>query len=686
MGVVDDRVSTVRVTSAASSGAAVTSRDRRDRSLRNLDAPRPFPDDILRDRYPPRTDRMSQTPASMGRRVRRKLLGAPIPTSEAHHERLSPILGLPVFSSDALSSVAYATEAILLVLAYLGTAALHLQIWISLAIVALIVFVSVSYRQTINAYPSGGGSYIVASENLGTLPGLVAAAALLIDYILTVSVSVAAGIAAILSAFPHIRHYVPDATVTLSILCIAVIAYANLRGLRESGSLFAIPTYGFVVAMFAVILAGFWAIAHTPVIPFHVESDVVGKEATVLPWFIVLRAFAAGCTALTGIEAVSNGVQAFKPPESKNAGKTLVMMSSLLTFLFLGLGYVALHLPEHYARFNVYEGDSPRYLTLTAQVAAFAFGKGSVGFYGVQIFVALILVLAANTAFADFPRLASLISRDGYLPRYLSRLGDKLVFHNGIVVLAAAAALLIVAFRGQLDALLPLYAVGVFTAFTLSQIGMVRHWQKERGAGWRKSALVNGVGALLCGVVTLIIGVTKFKEGAWIVILLIPLIVMAFFAIHRRYEVVGRQLAIDNGDPIPHYTGQIAVMLVPRVHRGILIALEYARQMKGECQAVHITINDRALFEVQRAWEAHAPDVPLHVIASPYRSLIDPMRDYVDGLRARHPDTLITVIVAEAVSKNWVHRFLGENVAAQMKDAMASRPGVVVANPRYFLQ
>lgn len=629
---------------------------------------------------------MSQPTASTGRRsLRRRLLGRPIPTSEAHHERLSPLLGLPVFSSDALSSVAYATEAILLVLAYLGTAALHLQIWLSLAIVALIVFVSVSYRQTINAYPGGGGSYIVASENLGRGPGLVAAAALLIDYVLTVSVSVAAGIAAILSAFPHIRHYVPDATVTLSILCIALIAFANLRGLRESGALFAVPTYGFVVAMFAVILAGIWGIAHTPAMPFHVESDVVGKEANGLPLFIVLRAFAAGCTALTGIEAVSNGVQAFKAPESKNAGKTLVMMSSLLTFLFLGLGYVALHLPEHYAHFNIYEGDSPHYLTLTAQVAAFAFGKGSVGFYAVQIFVALILILAANTAFADFPRLASLISRDGYLPRYLARLGDKLVFHNGIVLLAVAAAGLIVAFRGQLDALLPLYAVGVFTAFTLSQVGMVRHWQKERGAGWQKSALINGTGALLCGVVAIIIGVTKFKEGAWIVILLIPIIVAGFFAIHNRYAQVSRQLEIAPGEEVRPYEGQVAVLLVPRVHRGILIGLEYARQMKGECQAVHITLNDRALFEVQRAWNVHAPDVPLHVIASPYRSLIDPMRDYVDGLRERYPNHLITVIVAEAVSKNWVHRFLVENVAAQMKDAMASRPGVVVANPRYFL-
>jgi amino acid transporter len=628
---------------------------------------------------------MSQTRVSLRQRLGRVLLGAPIPTADAHHERLSPLLGLPVFSSDALSSVAYATEAILLILVYLSQAALHYQIWISFAIVALIVFVSISYRQTIQAYPSGGGSYIVASENLGAGPGLVAAAALLIDYILTVSVSVAAGVAAILSAFPAIRQHVPDATVTLSVLCIAIVAFANLRGLRESGTLFAIPTYGFILAMFSVIVAGIWSIAHTPTMPFHVESDLVGKEANVTQWFIVLRAFAAGCTALTGIEAVSNGVQAFKAPESKNAGKTLVMMSCLLTFLFLGLGYVALHLPEHYAHFAVYESNSPHYMTLTAQVAAFAFGPGSVGFYGLQIFVALILILAANTAFADFPRLASLISRDGYLPRYLARLGDKLVFHNGIVVLAFAASLLVIAFKGQLDALLPLYAVGVFTAFTLSQVGMVRHWQKERRPGWQRSATINGIGAFLCFAVTLIIGITKFKEGAWIVIVLIPIIVAAFVAIHKRYASVSMQLSVDAG-PAEKYAGHVSVLLVPRVHQGILTALAYARQMKGECHAVHVTLNDKTLMEVQRSWETHAPDVPLHVLPSPYRSLLKPMTDYVDLLRETKPDYLITVIVAEAVSRNWVHRLLVENVASQLKDAMASRPGVVVANPRYFLR
>jgi amino acid transporter len=497
---------------------------------------------------------------------------------------------------------------------------------------------------------------------------------------------VAAGVAAIISAFPTIRDHVPNATVTLSLLCIGIVAFANLRGLRESGTLFAIPTYGFVLAMGAVIVGGIWAISHSPSMPFHLETDILGKEANTARWFIILRAFAAGCTALTGIEAVSNGVQAFKAPESKNAAKTLVMMSSLLTFLFLGLGYVAIKLPHHYVHFSIYNSDSPHYITLTAQVAAFVFGQGGLGFYIVQVFVALILILAANTAFADFPRLASLIARDGFLPRYLSRLGDKLVFHNGIVVLAVMAGALVVVFRGQLDLLLPLYAVGVFTAFTLSQAGMVMHWRRERHPGWLHSATINGIGAGLCFIVTVIIAATKFVEGAWIVMVLIPLIYMGFIAINRRYASIAKQLAADDSTPAFVPRGHLSLLLVPRVHKGILSALGYARQLKGDCRAVHIPINEKNLYEVQRAWTKYAPDIPMVVLPSPYRSLIEPMKEYVDHLREVDPDVVITVIVAEAVSSKWYQRLLAENVAQQLKVAMASRPGVVVANPRYFLQ
>jgi amino acid transporter len=628
---------------------------------------------------------MIDTPQpSLLHRLRRALLGAPIATSKAHHEKLSPLLGLPVFSSDALSSVAYATEAIILILIYLSTAALSDQIWISLAIVVLIVLITISYQQTIHAYPGGGGSYIVASENLGVGPGLVAAAALLIDYILTMSVSVAAGIAAILSAFPEISKHIPDAQVSLSLVCIAIVAFANLRGLRESGTLFAFPTYGFILAMTVLIIFGALKIHSTMAFATpHVDTNLLGKEANAARLYIVLRAFAAGCTALTGIEAVSNGVPAFKAPEPKNAAKTLLMMSALLTFMFMGLGYLALQLPFHYNGFGIYESNDSHYVTLTAQVAAYTFGPGSGMFYVVQIFVALILILAANTAFADFPRLTSLISRDGYLPRYLSRLGDKLVFHNGIVILAALAGILIFVFKGQLDALLPLYAVGVFTAFTLSQAGMVMHWVKDRGPRWHTRAVINGIGSFLCLVVLLIIGATKFVEGAWLVMVLIPVICAGFWAIHKRYASMTLQLA--SAEPVEPPTRHMALLLVPRVHRGILGALRYTSFLKGDVQAVHVTINEKTLPELQRQWQAYSADIPLVILPSPYRSLIQPILDYVDQLRADEPGILITVVVAEAVSTRWYQKLLTENVAQQLKVRLARRRRVVVVNTRYFL-
>jgi len=619
-------------------------------------------------------------------RLRRALLGAPIPTSKAHHERLSPVLGLPVFSSDALSSVAYATEAIILVLIYLSRQALGDQLYISLAIVLLIIIITISYRQTIHAYPNGGGSYIVASENLGKVPGMIAAAALLIDYVLTVSVSIAAGVEAILSAFPQIKHTLHEPTVTLSIFCIAIVAFANLRGLRESGKLFAFPTYGFVLAMGALIFFGLYKLGVTPTFSQpHVLSNVEGKEIHASRLFIILRAFAAGCTALTGIEAVSNGVQAFKAPESKNASKTLWMMSSLLTFLFLGLGYIALQLPFHYGNFGIYESNDSHYVTLTAQVAAFVFGDNSIPFLAVQVSVAAILILAANTAFADFPRLSSIIARDGFLPRYLSRLGDKLVFHNGIILLAIFASALVFAFHGELDALLPLYAIGVFTAFTLSQAGMVMHWVRLKGPGWHHRSAINGLGAVLCGLVLIIIGFTKFKEGAWLVMVLIPIICFFFWLIHSRYESITQQLALE-GELEPDTGEHFVLILVPRMHKGVVGAVRYAQRLKGEVQALHVTLNERTLPDLQRTWDRYAKDVPLVVLPSPYRSLIEPMLDYVDQIRRNNPNVLITVVVAEAVSTKWYQKLLAENIAQQLKVALGRRNRVVVANARYFLQ
>ncbi len=622
---------------------------------------------------------MQDTPKpSLTHRVRRALLGAPIPTSQAHHERLSPFLGLPVFSSDSLSSVAYATEAILAVLILGSAGYLTHQIWISIAIVLLIVIIAFSYQQTIHAYPSGGGSYIVASENLGETAGLFAAAALLIDYVLTVSVSVAAGVLAITALYPRLLQDL----VPLSLMFIALVAFANLRGVRESGAIFALPTYGFVVSILIMIGFGIFRALTTHTPPQVLDpTPWAGKDSHHAFLFILLRSFAAGCTALTGIEAVSNGVQAFKAPEAVNASKVLRWMAFLLSVLFLGISWLAMKIP-HLA---LLPNDDKNYTTVCYQVAVYAFGSPNSWFvFIVQLFTALILILAANTAFADFPRLASLIARDGYLPRYLARQGDKLVFHNGILVLAAAAGGLVVIFKGQLDLLLPLYAIGVFTAFTLSQIGMVVHWLKVRGTGWQRSIAINAVGSVLCASVLLIIAYTKFAEGAWVVLLLLPIFYSLFKWIKRRYASMGEQLA-HTVQSVPGVEGHMVLLLVPRVHRGIVSALQYAKMLQGECQAVHITINEKGLPELQRNWAQVSEDVPLVVLPSPYRSLITPMLEYVDLLRLEHPGVLITVVVAEAVSTKWYQRLLTENVAQQLKSALASRRNVVVANVRYFL-
>jgi len=621
---------------------------------------------------------MAQKRIGVFSRVRRALFGKPIPTAQAHHERLGPFLGLPVFSSDALSSVAYATEAILGVLVLYSVGALKDQIWITLGICLLIIIIATSYNQTIHAYPTGGGSYIVAKENLGETPGLIAGAALLIDYVLTVSVSVAAGIAALVSAYPSLHGYL----VPLSLLCIAAIAWANLRGVKESGTVFSIPTYGFIVCMTALIVFGLFHLVGGPAVGQRVEADPgdIGREVHYLFLYVILRAFAAGCTALTGIEAVSNGIQAFRAPESHNASITLRWMTALLTFMFLGIGFLSLHIPT----LTLYSTSSPKYMSVVAQVAAHTFGFGSVPFYFIQYFTAAILILAANTAFADFPRLSSLLGRDGYVPRPLARLGDRLVFHNGIVLLALAAGALIAKFRGELDALLPLYAVGVFTAFTLSQAGMVRHWITLKGRGWQNKAVINAIGATLSGIVALVILSTKFVEGAWIVLVLLALLFVMFKLIKGRYASISKQLEIV-GEPPARPSRHTSLLMVPRVHRGIVSALEYALLLDPHCRAVHVAINDRALPEVRRMWEKYGEGVPLTILSTPHRSLVQPILDYVDEMLEEDPNQVITVIVPEAFSVNFFHKLLQENVAQQLRNALAQRRNVMVSNARYFL-
>lgn len=608
-------------------------------------------------------------------RLRRALLGAPIATERAHHERLTPLIGLPVFSSDALSSVAYATEAILLVLVMFSLHFVGVEMWLTLGICALIIIVIISYQQTIKAYPKGGGSYIVASDNLGETPGLIAAASILVDYVLTVAVSVSAGVAALVSASPQLHPYL----VLMSIGIIIVIAWLNLRGLRESGVVFAVPTYGFIVGMLILIAFGLFE-AHKWGTPLPPIADDVGKDAALPVAFVVLRAFAAGCTALTGIEAVSDGVQAFKAPEAKNATKTLRMMGALLVVMFIGIGYLAIHLHQ----LSVLNPANPNYRTVISQLAAAVFGAKSFGFYYIQIFTTLILVLAANTAFADFPRLSSFLARDGYMPRPMARQGDRLVFHNGILVLAAAAIALVWKFQGNLDKLLPLYAIGVFTAFTLSQSGMVQHWRKLRTPGWHHRATVNTIGAVSTGIVALVILITKAPEGAWIVVVLLAILYVGFRTVKSRYIAISKQLALD-GIPPEFGRNHRALLLVPRVHRGIIKALHYAKSIDPNAEALHVIIDERKLPQVQREWGRYAGGTPLVVLNSPYRSLIEPVLDYVDDLIAADPEQMVTVVVAEAVSTHWYQRLLQENVSAQLKHVLEQRRNVAVTSVRYFL-
>ncbi|MCC7434285.1 MAG: APC family permease [Methanoregulaceae archaeon] len=612
-------------------------------------------------------------------RLRRLVFGKPIPTAREHHERLSLFLGLPVFASDALSSAAYATEAIVGILILASTQAMGFQPGITLSVCALYLIVVISYQQTVRAYPSGGGAYIVAKDNLGERAAVVAGSALLIDYVLTVAVSVAAGVAALVSAFPTLH----PALVPLNIGFVSLIMWANLRGVRESGMLFALPSYGFVLGMIAMIVWGAFRVMGTEPPPHAIvaEPGVIGSEATIPFLFVLLRAFSAGCVALTGVEAISNGVPAFRAPEARNAVLSLRWLAVMMITMFIGTGFLIQYLPS----ISLLATANPEYRTVVSQIAAFVFGPATVGFYYIQMATATILVLAANTAFADFPRLSSIMARDGYLPRPLARLGDRLVFQNGIVLLGVLAIALVWYFGGELDLLIPLYAVGVFTAFTLSQTGMVAHWRTLREKGWGLKATINGIGGVCTGVVAIVVLVTKFAEGAWIVLVLLSLTSAMLYAINRRYRAVSAQLAPTQGAAAAEHA-HTAILLVPRVHRSVLSALEYASLLHTDVRGLHVTLDRKAVPKLREDWEAYAGDVPLVVIESPYRSLIEPILTYIDQMLEEEPDRTITVVVAEAVATRWHHRLLQENIAQQLKRALGRRPNVVVSNVRYFLR
>ena len=615
--------------------------------------------------------------------LKRLFVGRPLASSEQEHQRISKVVALAVFSSDAISSTAYATEEILFVIAVVPSSlALGLSrlVPIAIAVAILLALVATSYRQTIFAYPSGGGSYIVSRENLGENPALVAGASLLVDYILTVAVSISAGVAAIISIpqFASLEKH----RVAVALIIILLITLANLRGIKESGRIFAFPTYLYIVVLTVMVFLGLtktwfgWFGGIQP-IPFDQTAALKNVVATggSLSLFILLRGFSSGAVALTGVEAISNGVPAFRRPEPRNAAVTLTWMAFILGTLFLGVSILAHHL-------RPYPSEQ---VTVFAQMGKQVFGNNAV-FWILQLATAGILTLAANTAYADFPRLSSIIARDGYLPRQLANRGDRLVFSNGILVLAGVAALLIVAFGGKTNALIPLYAVGVFISFTLSQAGMVRHHQREREPHWKRGVAINGVGSAATALVAVIIAVTKFAKGAWIPLILIPVIVLLFKVIKSHYSGVAAGLKVPV-DYKPRRMNHTVVVLVGSVHRGVLEALAYAKSLHPDrLLAVTIVSDEEEQEKIEQAWRERGIDVPLEIVHSPYRELTTPILRFVDELDARYPDSIVTVVLPEFVVGSWWSQLLHNQSALFLKGRLLFRKGTVVTSVPYHLE
>jgi len=606
--------------------------------------------------------------------VKRVLVGETLPTSAHAEERLTNAEGLAVLSSDALSSVAYATEEILLVLVAAGSGVLIWSLPIAGTIVVLLVLVILSYRQTIRAYPKGGGSYIVALDNLGTFAGLVAGGSLMIDYILTVTVSISAGTAALTSAVPALQPF----TVSLCLIFIFLLMLANLRGVKESGKIFMIPTYTFVVCIFVLIGLGLYQQATGAENIPQSYPELPIKESVSL--FFILRAFSAGCAALTGVEAISDGVLAFKEPEWKNARLTLLYMGVILGLMFIGISYLA----------NVYHIVPEEGQTLVSLLARQILGNGLFYFF-IQVATLLILLLAANTSYADFPRLCYFLARDGFLPRQLSLLGDRLVYSNGIILLSLFAGALVIIFRGNTSAIIPLYAVGVFTSFTLSQAGMVRHWYKERTSGWRPSAIMNGIGTLATLIVLGVIVTTKFQGGAWVVVVAIPLLVSLFLAIRRHYQYVEKRLTLEDLEPrsyIPKPKAEVvthpAIVVVGQLNRGTLEALDYARSIADEIVAVHVDFGTTDRDKLQQRWE-QLGDISLVIVDSPYRSVVSPIVEFVSQYEAQHPGVLSTVIIPAFVTRNWWEGILHNQTSFFLKAALRAKKSRVVTTVRYYL-
>jgi amino acid transporter len=612
-------------------------------------------------------------------RLNRVLIGRPLATSEEPQERLNVFTGLAVFASDNISSSAYATEEIMRVLVLAGAGVLALTMPITLVIVLVLAIVVVSYQQTIRAYPSGGGSYIVASDNLGPLAGLTAAGALLVDYVLTVSVSIAAGVAALTSVFPGLFDY----RVAAGVGFVVLLTLGNLRGIRESGTIFTAPTYVYLLAIYGLLAYGLFRFATGTLPEYQPPPDWVQAEqgTEALGVFLILRAFSAGSVALTGTEAVSNGVPAFKPPEWRNARLVLIMMGGCFGSIFLGMSFLA-------GQLGIVPDPSEEQ-TVISQLTSLLVGAGSPFHYLVQVSTALLLVLAANTAFADFPRLASILARDRFVPRIFQFRGDRLAFTGGIVLLAVVAGILIVAFGGSVTNLIPLYTVGVFVAFTLSQSGMVRHWWKLRDeeSGWRWRATINGVGAVTTGIVAIEVAITKFALGAWMVLVLVPILIGIMWSVRQHYQ----RLEGARQAETPVIPEEVVVRtVVPIAELGVPArqALAYARAVSADDShvvAVHVTDDLASAEDLRRQWREWEPGVEMIIIESPFRSLAGPLLAYIDALKDSNPHDTITVVLPEYVPSRWWEHLLHNQTSLRLKGALLFHPGVVVTNVPYHM-
>ncbi len=623
-----------------------------------------------------------------GRSLRTWLIGRPLATADAPHQAIGKAIGLAVFSSDAMSSVAYATQEMLVVLAAAGAAAFVNALPLAFAIAILLVILTISYEQTIHAYPSGGGAYIVARDNLGELPAQTAGAALLTDYILTVAVSISSGVAQITSAFPALFPW----RVEIAVVLVAFVMLINLRGVKESGMIFAIPTYFFIAMMFITVIVGLVRYLSGSL---GLVSDPPPMEmlhgAQALSLFLILRAFSSGTTALTGVEAISNGIPAFRVPRSRNAGITLIWMSSILGSLLLGITFLAVKI-----------GAVPSEAeTVISQLARTLYDGRNVLYLAVISATTLILIMAANTSFADFPRLSALLANDGFLPRQLAYRGSRLVFSRGIAALALIASLLVIVFKASVTALIPLYAIGVFLSFTLSQSGMARRWWKighlepgqevkERGStlrfesSWQFKMLINGFGAILTAVIALVFATTKFRDGAWIVLILVPLIVLGLSGIRRHYKNLALNLSLEQFGEPPRKLRHRVILPISGVHRGSLAALAYAQVLSADVTAVYISLDPEETEKVQRKWDMWGGGVRLQVLDSPYRLLLEPLLSYIEQIIAqRQPNEVITIVVPQFVPKYWWHNLLHAQTATWLRLALLFKPGIMITNVPY---